>query len=155
MIDFTPYSERTIQFVKVDTHENWRIKVYTITRQNSSIDALTWVQIKSHLTGWLEKCHAYKLPVYQIATMIVHAGVDACYVLINWWTGENMLQNYVYIKKDQDADFSLYSGDGMTACVWELAVIWHERNAWIKHILMQPEHPQFEQYLLDTHISVE
>ena len=32
-------------------------------------------------------------------------------------------------------------------CVWEMAILWHERNAWVKHVLMKNENPDFEGYL--------
>src|SRR6266700_3544636 len=35
---------------------------------------------------------------------------------------------------------------GAGFCVWELAVCWFERQAWVEAILSQPAHPDFEAY---------
>ncbi|MCC7297301.1 MAG: hypothetical protein IT244_03115, partial [Bacteroidia bacterium] len=67
-----------------------------------------------------------------------------------WWIDENMLQNNVYLKRNHASEFEWYSQNGMATCVWELAIWWHERNAWVRHILMQHQQPDIEAYLKDT-----
>ena len=59
-----------------------------------------------------------------------------------------MLQHYVYLANNkQPEQFKLFSNNGIITCVWESAVIWFERNAWIKHVLMKNENPNFKSYL--------
>jgi hypothetical protein len=60
-----------------------------------------------------------------------------------------MLQNFVYLKANNAAEFVLFSDKGISTCVWEMAIWWHERNAWVKHILMKNEKPDFEAYLME------
>jgi hypothetical protein len=97
----------------------------------------------------LKNSAAYELETYKIATLILHEGQAANFAIINWWIDENMLQNFVYLRKANEPHYELYSDRGMAACVWELAVWWHERNAWVKHVLMNGAEPDFEAYLQD------
>lgn len=59
-----------------------------------------------------------------------------------------MLQNHVFVAIHEDPDhFKLFSDKGIITCVWELTVIWFERNAWVEHVLKQSDHPNFDAYL--------
>jgi hypothetical protein len=44
---------------------------------------------------------------------------------------------------------------GEAFCIWELKVIGHERDAWIRHILEQNEKPDFIRYYEDVLDCVE
>ncbi len=79
----------------------------------------------------------------------MHEGKEGVFAIINWWIDENMLQNFVYLKKYNEQEFQLFSQDGICTCVWEMAVWWHERNAWVKHILCKHDRPDFQDYLND------
>lgn len=37
---------------------------------------------------------------------------------------------------------------GLIACVWDLRVMWFEREAWVETVLANPAGPDIEQYLL-------
>jgi hypothetical protein len=51
---------------------------------------------------------------------------------------------------EEDAkEYKLFSDTGIITCVWEMAVLWHERNAWVKHILQQHNKPNINAYLQD------
>ncbi len=146
---FSFYSPRTIRFVEVLHYQNWQIKLYSISVESAlvSIDNITLAS--RSLEQWLSKCNVYALPTYNIATLILHEGKEGCFAILNWWLDENMTQNYIYLKRQQDTVFELVSDRGMSVCVWEMAVLWHERNAWVKHVLMQHEQPNFIGYLAD------
>ena len=61
---------------------------------------------------------------------------------------ENELFYYVY-SADYDApDEWLYlNTSGPLACVWDMAVIAYERDAWVQHVLMNPGGPDLDAYL--------
>lgn len=143
------YKPRCIRFLERYQHDEWTLKIYSISYKNERVDQSNVEEAKIHLTEWLSKSKVYGLEIYSIATMIVHEGKEGFYVILNWWIDENMMQNFVYLKKYSEPEFVLYSDRGMTTCVWELEVIWHERNAWVKHVLMQHENPDVEAYLSD------
>ncbi len=150
MIKITkPYQLRSIRFVELCKVRGWDIKVYSISAKQSGVCQENIKLAKDALTYGLTLSNAYGLDTYYVATLIIHEGAEACYTVLNWWTGENMLQNLVFLKRPTESVFSLYSQNGMSSCVWELAVWWHERNAWIKYVLKKYEKPDLVGYLAD------
>ena len=146
------YRPRQAKFIKVHQAHNWRVKLYTLTlnEQFLSHDILDRALDKVPL--WIENKLSSKLSNYNIACLIVHEGREGVFSILNWWVDENMLKNQVFITTpDKPTEFKLISDSGIAFCVWELGIIWHERNAWIKHVLENPEAPEFSEYLNDTY----
>ena len=148
------YQPRPIRFLELYQHEDWTLKIYSISKQRERVDAAHVEHAKTYLSEWLAPSSAYGLETYKLATLIVHEGKEGCFAIINWWTDDNMLQNFAYLKQKGEKDFTLFSDRGIALCVWEMEVCWHERKAWIKHVLMQHEHPDVEAYLND-HLNSE
>lgn len=85
-----------------------------------------------------------------VAFVIIHEGIDGVWTLINWWTGKEMLRINTYFTDYQDtSSILLHPQKGAMACVWELPVINHEKNAWVTHILKQADEPNFDNYFKD------
>lgn len=142
------YQERPIRFMEIYEHKDWHIKIYSITNKGEFVDGKYIDIAKAHLDNWLAQSKIYELKTYQIATLIIHEGKEGCFAILNWWIDENMLQNYVYLI-DKNENIQLYSDNGICTCVWEMAVWWHERNAWVNHVLKKHQQPDFESYLND------
>lgn len=142
------YFSRPIRFLEVYNHGQWKIKMYSISIHSGQINANHIHLAKQNLENWLSKSNIYELESYKVATLILHEGREGCFAIINWWIDENMLQHFVYIRND-DSDFKIFSDNGIITCVWELAVLWHERNAWVKHVLIKNEAPDLDGYLND------
>ncbi|WP_420626789.1 hypothetical protein [Candidatus Poriferisodalis sp.] len=51
---------------------------------------------------------------------------------------------------DDPTSFEPVPPGGPTACVWELAVHAHERDAFVVHVLNPPDGPDYDAYLADT-----
>jgi hypothetical protein len=142
------YQLRPIRFIELMEYDGWKIKLYSISSLAEFVSGAKIEKAKQHLGKWLELSQANELETYQVATLILHECKEGCFVVINWWIDENMLQHYVYLAGKEDPEnFKLFSDKGIVTCVWESAVIWFERNAWVKHILMKSEKPDFEAYL--------
>jgi hypothetical protein len=142
----SPYISRPIRFLEIHRCGNWQVKVYSISIHAEFVSGENQDQAKSQLQFWLEKSRVHALENYQIATLIIHECKEGCLAVLNWWIDENMLQNFVYLKTEQTG-FIPFSENGITACTWELAIIWHDRNAWVKHILKKNDQPDFDGYL--------
>ncbi len=140
------YLQRPVRFLEIHPHNDWQIKLYSISIKNEYVSKDNVQKAKQHLDNWLSKSSIYNLETYKIATLILHEGKEGCFAIINWWIDENMLQNFVYLIEDGQ-NYNLFSANGITTCVWEMAILWHERNAWVKHILMKHENPDFKAYL--------
>lgn len=81
--------------------------------------------------------------------VIYHKGYDSNYIVISWWSHENMLRMFAFSSSLKATnDFRLVQ-DGLNICVWDMLVHAHERNAFVKYIYMCPESPQTKKYLQD------
>lgn len=143
------YQTRPIRFLEIYEHEDWKIKIYSISSRNEYVKKEIVVLAKTYLARWLQNSFNYfPLETYRIATLILHEGKEGCFALLNWWIDENMLQNHVYLlKKNDQTRFIDYSKKGITACVWEMEIIWFERNSWIQHVLSKAPRPNYDGYL--------
>jgi len=140
----TQYQTRPIRFIELHEHQDWIIKIYSICIKNERVSSTHIELAKQQLNEWLKLSKNYPLTTYQLATLIIHEGKEGCFAILNWWIDDNMLQNHVFVATHSDPDhFKLFSDKGIITCVWELAVIWFERNAWVEHVLKHLDQPNF------------
>lgn len=142
------YQKRSIRFLEVYQHELWKIKIYSISHKSEFVTEHLVEIAKQQLGKWLLLTNSTTYETYYFATLLLHDAKDYQFAIINWWIDENMLQHFVYTLNSENK-FELFSGNGIVTCVWELAVLWHERNAWVNHVLMKPENPDVSSYLND------
>lgn len=146
------YKSRPIRFIEILEVENWYVKVYSISVFNTYASESKIQKAKKSVGEWLGKATLQSRITYQIATLIIHKCQSECFAIIQWWVDENMLENHVY-RAQHDADpFTIFEGNNLVTCVWEMAVWWFERNAWIEHILKKAHKPDFVSYL-DEHLN--
>lgn len=91
--------------------------------------------------------------------VILHrCGEDFYFLLVSTWKNGNELWESVYAKRsDADADFSEFPLDGPhrgTYCVWELAIVWHEQQAWKRFLRSDGGSDSSDGYLLDKYSGV-
>jgi hypothetical protein len=72
--------------------------------------------------------------------VILHrCGHHFYFLIVSSWRGNNELWETVFYKDgDAMSDFALWPRDGIhkpTYCVWELAPVWHEKQAWERFLL--------------------
>lgn len=143
---FRNYQERHITFHEQVAAGNWVVKIYTISPKASFESEEVLKSVKSKLPTLLEEASNH----HHSAFLIVHEGTDGVWSLVNWWTGREMLRTKTYFTSFQEKErLSLLPANGSLACVWELPLINHEKNAWVKHILKKPSQPAFEDYYQD------
>lgn len=144
------YQARSIRFHKVVRTQEWQTKVYHITYQNHFSAQTTLDQAIATLPQWLSDAETQTEVSGRIANLIVHEGRDGIWSILSWWVGGNMLQTQTYFSSlDQPQILKTYASEGSLACVWELAVINHERIAWTNHILKQAK-PDYQALLADV-----
>ncbi len=67
---------------------------------------------------------------------------------MGWWANENELFFHVYAANHTTPNQWQYlNSAGPIACVWDMAVVAYERDAWVQHVLMNPGGPDIEAYL--------
>lgn len=150
-LTFEQYQPRRIAFHQLVEIEGWFVKIYTITNRPQFASSETLEAAITALPLCLSIPKTSDLPVYNVAFLIVHEAREGAWLLFSWWTGGEMLETEVYFASRAMPDHIQPSPhDGTLMCVWEMEVLWHERKAWIKHVLSQPDHPALLAYINDV-----
>jgi hypothetical protein len=143
-----PYQTRPVRFLQRAIVEGWRLKVYGIATNGSSVRSAL-------VDAALASCAAVlpRPPVeqgrYGIGFLVVHDAADRCFVLVDWWSGENEIhQRMLSSPLDAPEALSLHRSDAI-GCIWELSVVDFERRAWIEYVLDNAE-PDLDGYLSRT-----
>lgn len=129
------YNTREVKFMEQLTCLQWQVKWYSLTLKGET--NLDWhTQATEQLPKWISLLEGKGKLTCKIATLILHTAYDYNYSILFTWVDENVLALSVYRSQKEKPDFfELISANGIVSCVWELGIIWHERNAWIKHVL--------------------
>jgi hypothetical protein len=141
------YQPRNICFEGIREYHGWKMKLYSIVYREENRSELLAQQSR--------KLPETELPPigdgnYGLGFLIVHHGKDANFVLLDWWCNENELRHQVYYStKEQPGQLIRQNSSSPIACVWDLGVIYHERNAWVRH--MMKNQPDVTGYLNDFH----
>ncbi|UUU34388.1 hypothetical protein JIX56_33635 [Streptomyces sp. CA-210063] len=70
-----------------------------------------------------------------LAVLLTHAGGDGDYVLVHTWIEGYMSDLAVFTGPAGDIDRLRPGRSGLAPCVWEAAVLAHERDAFSRHVL--------------------
>ncbi len=90
--------------------------------------------------------------------VILHrCGRDFYFLIVNTWRGNNELWETVFYKNgDAMADFALFPREENhkpTFCVWELAAVWHEKQAWERFLRSARDVAAAEDWLQDRYVG--
>jgi hypothetical protein len=141
-----PYRARPVRFVGLHQLGEWRLKVYGITAAGGRPRRELTDAALSVATNVLPR-PAQSNDRYGVGFLVVHDAADLCFVLVDWWQGENEIYQRLFSAElDNPADLRLHSTDAV-GCVWELSVIDFERRAWIEDVLANPSGPDIELYM--------
>ncbi len=88
--------------------------------------------------------------------VILHrCGGEFYFLLVSTWRNENELWESVYAKDGvKQLDFRQFTFQGShrgTFCVWELAAVWHEQQAWKRYLLSARDDKAKLTYLRDCY----
>ncbi|MFI7240329.1 hypothetical protein [Streptomyces cyaneofuscatus] len=70
-----------------------------------------------------------------LAVMIMHAGGDGDYVLVHSWIEGHMSDLAIFTGPAGHPDQLRPGRTGLAPCVWEAAILAHEREAFSRHVL--------------------
>ena len=142
-----PYAAREIRFLEIWARPGWKIKCYAITHPERCLpNDIVFGAVKELLLSRLpdpdDKDH------HGVGFLIVHVAREAVFVLLDLWTGENMLRQHLFASElDAPTEFRDLNHSRLMACVWEMRVQSHERQAWIDTVLNNPAGPDLPAYL--------
>lgn len=123
----------------------WRLKTYEITLDGQPVEG----DVVSAVVGVLGD-ELSPPTTDDVGFLIVHHGAEQVWVLADLWSGDIISQHTFCADLDDPTTFRRVPAGGPTACVWELAVHAHEREAFIRHVLDPADGPDVDGYLADT-----
>jgi hypothetical protein len=148
-----PYAPRSIHPDGLLETAGWRLKCYAISLPDAVVDA-------SAFTDGVEMAiHALPQPARAdgrpgIAIMIAHEGRGARYVVLAWWDRENELPVRVFVAPHDEGGAWRAARDGESFCVWDMQVLWFEREAYVETV-MDPGIDEGEAEYLSEWLTVE
>lgn len=130
--------------------DDWQIKLYLVSKDKQAPSQIFYNVLFKELPKWLSIKNGFNSEHYNSAFLIIHVATEGIFCILNWWVGENMLNTHIFLSSHNDNyKFKQISGDGLSCCVWELEVIHHEKQAWIKHVLKNAPNMDYQAYLGD------
>ncbi len=141
---------RPVRPTGVSEIAGWRLKRYDITVGGDAIGEDINLAVDRLLRVALPSPGADELG---LGFLIVHHGVESIWVLADLWGGDIVSQQTFSAKLDDPTAFERVPAGGPTACVWELPVHAHERDAYVKHVLDPKCGPDAKAYLASTLVS--
>jgi len=144
---FGPYARRAVRPVDVWRVHGWRVKAYSIAAHGH--------RARAELVDAMRKLVAARLPRpamsdahHGAAFACAHDGDSGEFVFLCWWEYENELAHVVW-GGAKGSGLPERGTHQTRSCVWEAAVLCHERSAWLRHVLANPAGPDLERYFAD------
>lgn len=145
------YTPRKIEFKELLEVNDWKVKVYTISKDGDFDHPAIYENVLKELPAWLKLNTSFGSNEDNVAFLILHSAAEGVISLINWWVGKNMLNTQIFLTPTGHTDtFDKISGDGLGPCPWELEIMHHEGRSWLKHVLKPGSNRNIEHYLEDV-----
>jgi hypothetical protein len=140
------YRKRPIRCTGVLEADGWRLKCYEAAYRREH-PRLPLVEAARDLADRLPQ-PAEGEGRYGVGFLCAHDGHGGCYAFVDWWADENELHHLIYAAPgDRPSELQPVPPGGLTACVWDLAIMAFERRAWLDSVLANPRGPDLERYL--------
>ncbi|MBI3145938.1 MAG: isochorismatase [Pseudogulbenkiania sp.] len=121
----------------------WRLKLYDIAYDSLPLDEARFAAgVEGALAGLPQPALTAQRP--GVGALIRHAGRGMDYLVLVYWDNENECLVRVWVR--DEGGWRAASAESF--CVWDLQVIWHEREACVRHLLADAPDP--DGYLADT-----
>jgi hypothetical protein len=141
------YKARRIRFLELWMPDDaWRIKVYGIAADGT--------QPKPRLVDAAKRVAADRLTQVKpdavqhgVGFLGIHQGKGGCFVFIDWWSLVELNHHLYHAPLDDPDALKYHLPNNPIACVWDLALIGHERDAWVDCVLNNPSGPDLDAYL--------
>jgi hypothetical protein len=127
-----PYAPRPIRFDGLRTPGAWRVKTYVLTLPDEPFDRSRFADGERRALAELPAETSAARP--GLALLVLHQGRGADYAVLGWWDRENELPLRVWVRPHDEPAWRPARG-GESLCVWDLQVLWHEREAYVATVL--------------------
>lgn len=128
-----PFAPREVTFLGVREIGAWALKVYGVRVPGPPLD-------RSGFDRALDLAAAALPPPALedgrpgLGLFIAHQGRTGDYGVLGWWDHENELPLRIWVRRSP-SDPWRPAADDESVCVWDLEIIWEERQAWIQTML--------------------
>lgn len=127
-----PYEARVISRGGVVEHSGWRLKIYGISHDGCPLTE------EEFAGGMVLALAALPRPAVALGRpgvgfLISHRGKTADYVVLGWWDRHNELPVRVFVR--EPGAFWRPSRGAESFCVWDLQVMWFEREAYVSTVM--------------------
>lgn len=128
-----PYAPRRIEAHGTRPFGAWRMKVYSVLFGEGPVD---WPAFEPGIDAALRSLPAPDEARGRpgLGFVIAHQGRTGDYVVVAWWDRENELPVRVLVRRDRAEPWRAAHTDE-SFCVWDLEVLWAERQAWVATML--------------------
>ena len=128
---FARYRPRPLTFLGLEPLAGYRLKVYAIRYGDGPFDRDRFIG------GWALASAALPRPAAAaerpgVGFVVLHQGRTGDYLILAWWDRENELPLRVFVA---DAGGWRPAVGGESVCVWDLRVLWWEREAYVGTVL--------------------
>ncbi len=145
--DFDPYIPRQVRPLGLHHVGDWRVKLHGLYSTGDTTPD------PAAMEGAL-RAAAEALPQpatgggrYGVGFVIVHRGTNAYSYVVGWWSYNCLLSIAAYSARISDPSDIARFPARQAGCVWELAVIDHERRSWTRSVMRAEVEPDLDEYL--------
>lgn len=142
-----PYRERPTRCTGVNLCGKWQLKTYEISRSGQPLPVEATAEALRSIQQNVVWPHETQ---ERYGFLILNLGEQALWALAHFWVNDILRQYCFFAPLDGPFRFDVNPMPGFNACVWELKVTQHERDAWVRHVMADPGAPRFDQYLSDA-----
>lgn len=128
-----PYHPRNIVAAGILELAGWRLKRYEITFDGAPLDSAPYAEGVAQAARLLPQPPSAANRA-GLGFVIFHSGATHHYLVLCWWDTQNELFTRVVVRPRERDEWDI-SGRHYSCCVWDLDVMWFERNAWIESML--------------------
>ena len=127
------YHERATRLLSVEELGGHLTKVYAIEAPGRTVNRDGWAHALRIADHHLRQARG--MGSTGLGCVLLHAGGDGDYLLVHSWI-EGYMSRLGVFSGPMDASEALRpASTGLAPCVWEAAVIAHERDAFVHHVL--------------------
>lgn len=145
--DIQPYIPRQVRPLGVHGLDDWRVKLHGLyaTGETTTDQAVVDAALTAAAAALPKP--AEEGGRYGVGFVIVHRTPDAYSYVVGWWSYNCLLSLSAYTARVSDPSVIGSSPARQAGCVWELALIDHERRAWTQMVMRAEREPDLDAYL--------
>ena len=133
----TRFFPKRIDYLKTLYGNGVNFKVYGVTVHDRQGEPEVMKQAMLRLGEFANHVDMSALQHYRAGFYVIHETEDMTYASLNWWVEEHVLANRVYACPADRTDLWVdCSARNIRSTVWEMALWFYERNAWISRVLI-------------------